>query len=116
MSTANSSLHILRRVLRQAAEWNLLQAVPKIKMLPGERHRERVLTFEQEARYLAVGFGLLVRIQRSNTVVATRRLESVFPHTDDKGLQFVIRRLGLSSQANDSRYHWIVRGQTLLMN
>ena len=62
-------------------------------MLPGERHRERFLTFEQEARYLAVGFGLLVRIQRSNTVVATRRLESVFPHTDDKGLQFVIRRL-----------------------
>ena len=42
----------LRRVLRQAAEWGLLQTVPNIKMLPGERHRERVLSAEEEARYL----------------------------------------------------------------
>ena len=53
VSTVNSSLRVLRRVLRQAAEWGLLQAVPKIKMLPGERHRERVLSAEEEARYLA---------------------------------------------------------------
>ena len=53
VSTVNSSLRVLRRVLRQAAEWGLLQTVPKIKMLPGERHRERVLGVEEEARYLA---------------------------------------------------------------
>ena len=53
VSTVNSSLRVLRRVLRQAAEWGLLQSVPKIKMLPGERHRERVLSVEEEARYLA---------------------------------------------------------------
>jgi integrase len=53
VSTVNSSLRVLRRVLRQAAEWGLLQTVPKIKMLPGERHRERVLSTEEEARYLA---------------------------------------------------------------
>src|SRR5262249_19707896 len=53
VSTVNSSLRVLRRALRQAAEWGLLQTVPKIKMLPGERHRERVLNTEEEARYLA---------------------------------------------------------------
>jgi len=53
VSTVNSPLRVLRRVLRQAAEWGLLQTVPKIKMLPGERHRERVLSVEEEGRYLA---------------------------------------------------------------
>jgi integrase len=52
ISTVNSSLRILRRVLRVAAEWGLIQNVPKIKRLPGERHRERVLTVEEEARFL----------------------------------------------------------------
>jgi len=62
VSTVNSSLRVLRRVLRQAAEWGLLQTVPKIKMLPGERHRERVLSPEDEARYLAAGPELLASI------------------------------------------------------
>ena len=53
VSTVNSSLRVLRRALRQATEWGVLQTVPKIKMLPGERHRERVLNTEEEARYLA---------------------------------------------------------------
>lgn len=53
VSTVNSSLRVLRRVLRQAGEWGLLQTVPKIKMVPGERHRERVLGIEEKARYLA---------------------------------------------------------------
>src|SRR5215469_10441690 len=54
VSTVNSSLRVLRRLLRQAAEWGLVSAVPNIKMLPGEHHRERVLSPEEEARYLAV--------------------------------------------------------------
>lgn len=31
-----------------------MEAAPKIKMLPGERHRERVVTLGEEARYLVV--------------------------------------------------------------
>jgi integrase len=62
VSTVNSSLRVLRRVLRQAAEWGLIQGVPKIKMLPGERHRERVLSIEEEARYLAAAPELLASI------------------------------------------------------
>lgn len=54
VSTVNSSLRVLRRVLRIASEWGILGTVPKIKMLPGEQHRERVVSFDEEARYLAV--------------------------------------------------------------
>jgi len=53
VSTVNSSLRVLRRVLRIASEWGEIGTVPRIKMLPGERHRERVVSFEEEGRYLA---------------------------------------------------------------
>ena len=53
VSTVNSSLQVLRRILRLAVEWGVLQAAPKIKLLPGERHRERVVGPEEEARYLS---------------------------------------------------------------
>lgn len=62
VSTVNTSLRVLRRVLRQATEWGVIQTVPKIKMLPGERHRERVLSIEEEARYLAAASESLASI------------------------------------------------------
>jgi integrase len=52
-STINSSLRVLRRVFRMAIEWGELESPPSIKMLPGERHRERVISAEEEACYLA---------------------------------------------------------------
>jgi integrase len=54
ISSVNTTLRVLRRILRVAAEWGLLSRVPQIKQLPGERHREHVVTPEEEARYLAV--------------------------------------------------------------
>jgi integrase len=53
VSTANNSLRVLRRILNLAAEWGVLRTAPKIKILPGERRRERVITPEEEAKYLA---------------------------------------------------------------
>ncbi len=53
VSTINASLRVLRRILGLATEWGVLPAVPKIKPLPGERHREHVVAPEEEARYLA---------------------------------------------------------------
>ena len=53
VSTVNSSLQVLRRVLRLALEWGVVSAAPRIKLLPGERHRERVVNTDEEARYLA---------------------------------------------------------------
>jgi integrase len=62
VSSINSSLRILRRVLRVAVEWGELATAPKVRMLPGERHRERVLTVDEEARYLAAASKLLADV------------------------------------------------------
>ena len=53
VSTVNSSLRVLRRVLRLAVEWGAVETAPKIKLLSGERHRERVVSQADEAKYLA---------------------------------------------------------------
>jgi integrase len=53
ISTVNSSLRVLRSIFHRAVEWGVLDGVPKVKLLPGERHRERVVTREEESRYLA---------------------------------------------------------------
>lgn len=53
VSSVNRSLQVLRRVLRSAVEWGVIPTLPKIKLFRGERHRERVVTRAEEARYLA---------------------------------------------------------------
>ena len=53
ISTANNSLRVLRRILNLAVEWGVLDSAPKLKVLTGERRRERVVTPEEEAKYLA---------------------------------------------------------------
>jgi integrase len=55
----NSSLRVLRRVLRLAVEWGTLETAPKIELLHGEHRRERVVTPEEEARYLGAASPLL---------------------------------------------------------
>ena len=62
VTTVNASLRILRRVLRVAEEWGELEKAPKVRMLPGESHRERVVTQEEERRYLASANSLLAEI------------------------------------------------------
>jgi integrase len=53
ISSVNNTIRGLRRMLRLAVEWGALENAPQIKMLPGERHRERVVSQEEEAKYLA---------------------------------------------------------------
>ncbi len=62
VSTVNSSLRVLRRMLRLAVEWGELPSAPTIKRLPGERHREHVVSYDEEARYLGAGSALLASI------------------------------------------------------
>src|SRR5580704_10667127 len=63
VSTVNSSLQILRRMLRLASEWGVNDsAVPLIRMMPGERHREHVVTREEEARYSAAAPQLMASV------------------------------------------------------
>ena len=50
---------LLRRVLHLAIEWGVLESAPKIELLTGERRRERVVTAEEESRYLSAASPLL---------------------------------------------------------
>jgi integrase len=58
-SSVNSRLRVLRRVLYIAVEWGVLDVSPKIRLFAGERHREHVVTPEEEAKYLAAASPLL---------------------------------------------------------
>jgi len=62
ISSVNSSLQVLRRVLRVAAEWGALAAAPSVRMLPGARSRERVITPVEEAKYLAASSETLAAV------------------------------------------------------
>jgi integrase len=48
----NRELQALRRMFHLAQEWGKVEkALPTVRMLPGEKHRERVLTAEEEDLY-----------------------------------------------------------------
>jgi integrase len=53
---------VLRRVLKLAVEWGLIESTPKLELLSEERHRERVVTAEEEIRYLAAASPLLASV------------------------------------------------------
>jgi integrase len=54
ISTINRELQALRRMFHLAQEWGKVErALPTVRMVPGEKHRERVLTSEEEALYFA---------------------------------------------------------------
>jgi integrase len=53
ISSVNSTLRVLRRCLGLAAEWGLLPAVPKVRLLKGEKSRDRVVSPAEEQLYLA---------------------------------------------------------------
>jgi integrase len=55
----NSSLRVLRRMLRLAVDWGVIESAPKIELLPGETRRERVVTPSEEVLYLAAATPLL---------------------------------------------------------
>jgi integrase len=51
-ATVNRQLATLRRLLRLAYEWQVVNRIPRIRLLPGERNREFVLSHKQERTYL----------------------------------------------------------------
>ena len=51
-STINRDLATLRRMLNLAEEWETIEAARSIKLLPGEKRRERVISQSEESKYL----------------------------------------------------------------
>lgn len=62
VSSVNSSLQVLRRTLRLAVEWGALPSAPAVKMLPGARHRERVVTPQEQVKYRAAALDPLCSV------------------------------------------------------
>jgi len=53
IASINRELQVLRRMFHLAQEWGKVEKVlPRVRMLSGERRRERVLGWEEEKRYL----------------------------------------------------------------
>ncbi len=53
IASINRELQVLRRMLHLAQEWGKVEKIlPRVRMLPGEHRRERVLQWDEEKRYL----------------------------------------------------------------
>ncbi len=53
IASINRQLQVLRRMFHLAQEWGKVEKVlPRVRMLSGERRRERVLRWDEERRYL----------------------------------------------------------------
>jgi len=63
VASVNHELRAARRMLRLAFEWGRIDtAPPKIRVLHGECHRERVISREEEGRYLTCARPLLAAV------------------------------------------------------
>jgi integrase len=62
ITSINRELQILRRILRLAVEWGTVESALKVRLLPGEKRRERVLSLDEESRYLAAAHEPLASI------------------------------------------------------
>lgn len=82
VSSINRVLQVLRRVLHLAVEWGVIGRLPvKIALVPGETRRERVLSMDEESKYLqaarSIGEELLASYRKSLTGIrAVKRGET----------------------------------------
>jgi integrase len=54
IATVNRELEVLRRMLRLAVEWGVIDRAPHVSRQPGEVGRDRIVSHSEEQRYLAV--------------------------------------------------------------
>jgi integrase len=62
VGTINRELRVLRRILRLGVEWGLIETMPKIQMLRGEKRRERVVSEVEFGKYLSEATPLLADV------------------------------------------------------
>jgi integrase len=66
VSTVNRDLATLRRMFHLAQEWGKVATLlPKVKMLPGENQRERVLSPDEEEKYLEAATAVGLEIEET---------------------------------------------------
>jgi integrase len=53
IATVNRELQVLRRMFALATEWGKVERVlPRVRMIPGEAHRDRIIDVNEESAYL----------------------------------------------------------------
>ncbi len=62
VGSVNRELRVLRRVLRLAVEWGMLEKSPRVQMLGKEKRRERVVGNDEFAKYLTCAQPLLAAV------------------------------------------------------
>ena len=62
IGTINRELRVLRRVLRLAVEWGLIDRAPKVQMPRGEKRRERVVGDEELSQYITSASPMLAEV------------------------------------------------------
>ncbi|MBM3763110.1 MAG: hypothetical protein FJW36_23055 [Acidobacteria bacterium] len=88
VSSMNRKLAVLLRIFRLAMEWERVQKpMPRVSLLPGENRRERVLTLDEEERYLgaarAIGGAIVEAYENAKSGIrATIRGEVPIPPKD----------------------------------
>ena len=70
VATVNRELQVLRRMFALATEWGKVERVlPRVRMIPGEAHRDRIVSVKEEKAYLegaqAIGASALEVYQRA---------------------------------------------------
>ena len=70
VATVNRELQVLRRMFALAMEWGKVERVlPRVRMIPGEAHRDRIVSVTDEKKYLdaaqAVGTAALEAYQEA---------------------------------------------------
>jgi integrase len=81
VATVNCELQVLRRMFTLAIEWGKVERVlPRVRMIPGAAHRDRVISGNEEKAYLeatqAIGTAAVDAYQRALTGIrATERGE-----------------------------------------
>jgi len=82
ITTVNRELQVLRRMFTLAIEWRKVErALPKVRTLPGEAHRDRVVSASEERAYFdaaqLIGFNALAMYERAlEGIRATQRGET----------------------------------------
>lgn len=88
IATVNRELQALRRMFALATEWGKVERVlPRVRMIPGEAHRDRILTVADEKAYFdgaqAIGDNSLAMYQRAlEGIRATQRGQAPLPPRD----------------------------------
>jgi integrase len=82
VATVNRELQALRRMFHLAMEWGKVERVlPRVRMIPGEAHRDRILTVKDEKAYFEaaqqIGLNALAMYERAlEGIRATQRGET----------------------------------------